>query len=75
MKERALDRDRLALTGMFVLFGLVIASFFPFFALFLDERGLDPSEIGVVIAAMAVARIATNPMWGSLAWDGEACCG
>src|SRR5262249_26450751 len=67
MKERALDRDRLSLTGMFVLFGLVIASFFPFFALFLSERGLDPSEIGVVIAAMAVARIATNAFWGSLA--------
>jgi PPP family 3-phenylpropionic acid transporter len=67
MRERLLERDRLALTGMFVLFGLVIASFFPFFALFLDERGLDPSEIGVVVAAMAAARIATNPVWGSLA--------
>ncbi len=62
-----MDRDRVALTGTFVLFGLVIASFFPFFALFLHDRGLDPSEIGVVVATMAVARIATNPVWGSLA--------
>jgi MFS transporter, PPP family, 3-phenylpropionic acid transporter len=60
-------RQELALTGTFVLFGLVIASFFPFFALFLDSRGLDPSEIGVVVAVMAIARIGSNPVWGSLA--------
>jgi PPP family 3-phenylpropionic acid transporter len=52
---------------MFVLFGLVIASFFPFFSLFLSSRGLSPSEVGLVIAAMAVLRIVTNPVWGNLA--------
>jgi MFS transporter, PPP family, 3-phenylpropionic acid transporter len=56
-----------ALAGTFVLFGLVIASFFPFFALFLSERGLSPSQIGVVVAVMAIARIGANPVWGSLA--------
>jgi PPP family 3-phenylpropionic acid transporter len=56
-----------AITGMFVLFGLVIASFFPFFALFLSGRGLSPSEIGLVVAAMAIVRIGANPIWGSLA--------
>jgi PPP family 3-phenylpropionic acid transporter len=56
-----------AVTGTFVLFGLVIASFFPFFALFLSERSLSPSDIGLVVAAMAVVRIGANPVWGSLA--------
>jgi PPP family 3-phenylpropionic acid transporter len=56
-----------AVTGTFVLFGLVIASFFPFFALFLSERSLSPSNIGLVVAAMAVVRIGANPIWGSLA--------
>jgi PPP family 3-phenylpropionic acid transporter len=55
------------LVGLFVLFGFVISSFFPFFSLFLSSRSLSPSEIGVVIAAMAVMRIVANPIWGSLA--------
>jgi PPP family 3-phenylpropionic acid transporter len=49
-----------------VLFGVVIAAFFPFIALFLDDRGLTAGQIGVVIAAMAVARIASSPVWGHL---------
>jgi PPP family 3-phenylpropionic acid transporter len=60
-------RPTIALRGTFVLFGFVIASFFPFFALFLSDRGLSPADVGVVIAAMAVARIIANPIWGSLA--------
>jgi PPP family 3-phenylpropionic acid transporter len=52
---------------VFVLFGVAVAAFFPFLALFLDERGLSPGQIGVVIAGMAVARIVTNPVWGHLA--------
>jgi len=52
---------------LFVLFGVAVASFFPFLALFLDDRGLGPGSIGIVIAAMALARIAANPVWGHIA--------
>jgi MFS transporter, PPP family, 3-phenylpropionic acid transporter len=45
----------------------VIAAFFPFLALYLDGKGLSESGIGLVIAAMAVARIVSNPLWGHLA--------
>jgi len=50
-----------------VLFGFVIASFFPFIALVLDGKGLSAGDIGLVLAAMAIARIAVNPAWGHLA--------
>ncbi|HEX9122856.1 MAG TPA: MFS transporter, partial [Actinomycetota bacterium] len=60
-------RPAVAIQVLFVLFGLVIASFFPFFAPFLEERGLSESEIGLVIAAMALARVLTNPVWGHVA--------
>jgi MFS transporter, PPP family, 3-phenylpropionic acid transporter len=52
---------------LFVLFGVVIASFFPFVTLFLDAKGLSAGDIGFVLAAMAIARIAVNPVWGHLA--------
>ena len=45
----------------------MIAAFFPFLALYLDDKGLSGSGIGLVIAAMAVARIVLNPVWGHLA--------
>ncbi len=53
--------------GLFLTFGFVIAAFFPFLALYLDGKGLSESGIGLVIAAMAVARIISNPLWGHLA--------
>ena len=58
---------RTSVQVLFVLFGVAVASFFPFLALFLDDRGLSPGEIGLVIAAMALARIAANPVWGHIA--------
>jgi MFS transporter, PPP family, 3-phenylpropionic acid transporter len=61
---RADIRPDAAVRGLFVTSGFVIAAFFPFLALFLDGKGLTESEIGVVIAAMAVARILLNPIWG-----------
>lgn len=51
---------------LFVLFGLAIAAFFPFFALFLNGRGLSAGRIGVVIATTAFARVLCNPVWGHL---------
>lgn len=56
-----------AVVGLFLSFGAMIAAFFPFFALFLSDKGLEPGEIGAVLAAMAAARIITNPLWGHLA--------
>jgi PPP family 3-phenylpropionic acid transporter len=56
-----------AVQVLFILFGIAIAAFFPFLALFLDERGLSPEQIGLVIAAMAAGRIAAGPVWGHLA--------
>lgn len=56
-----------AVVGLFLTFGAMIAAFFPFFALFLSDKGLEPGEIGAVLAAMAAARIITNPLWGHLA--------
>jgi len=53
-----------SLQVLFVLFGIAIAAFFPFFALFLNGRGLSAGQIGVVIATTAVARVLSNPVWG-----------
>lgn len=60
-------RPDAAVRGLFLTFGFVIAAFFPFLALYLDGKGLSESGIGLVIAAMAVARVALNPLWGHLA--------
>jgi MFS transporter, PPP family, 3-phenylpropionic acid transporter len=60
-------RPSVAVHGLFVVFGFVIAAFFPFLAIYLEGRGLDGGEIGLVIAAMALARIVFNPLWGHLA--------
>jgi len=56
-----------AIHGLFILFGVVIAAFFPFYTLFLKERGMTPQEIGLAIAVMALAPIVMNPVWGHLA--------
>ena len=57
----------MAVHGLFVVFGFVIAAFFPFFSIYLQGRGLSADEIGVVIAATALARIIGNPIWGHYA--------
>ncbi|HSD49711.1 MAG TPA: MFS transporter [Actinomycetota bacterium] len=57
----------MAIRGLFVVFGLGIAAFFPFVSLYLEGRGLRKDEIGLVIAVMAVARLVTNPLWGHVA--------
>jgi MFS transporter, PPP family, 3-phenylpropionic acid transporter len=60
-------RPDVAVHGLFVVFGFVIAAFFPFFAIYLHGRGLSADEIGVVIAVTALARIVGNPIWGHYA--------
>jgi PPP family 3-phenylpropionic acid transporter len=60
-------RPAVAVQVLFLLFGVVIAAFFPFVALFLDSRGLSTEQIGLVLASMAVARMLCSPLWGHLA--------
>jgi PPP family 3-phenylpropionic acid transporter len=67
MNRRGAPRPEVAVHGLFVVFGFVIAAFFPFFAIYLQGRGLAADEIGVVIAVTALARIVANPIWGHVA--------
>jgi len=67
LASRSKIRPAVAVQVLFILFGIAIAAFFPFLALFLSDRGLTPERIGVVIAAMALARMCTGPVWGHLA--------
>ena len=60
-------RPAIAVYGLFIVFGLVIAAFFPFLAIYLAGRGLSPDQIGLVIAAMAAARLLFLPVWGHVA--------
>jgi MFS transporter, PPP family, 3-phenylpropionic acid transporter len=60
-------RSAVSIQVLFVLFGVVVACFFPFFALFLKDRGLDEREIGLVVSVMAFARVILNPGMGHLA--------
>jgi PPP family 3-phenylpropionic acid transporter len=66
MRRRELE-PATAVHGLFLLFGVAVAAFFPFLALFLSDRGLPASRIGIVIAVMAAARIVTGPIWGHVA--------
>jgi MFS transporter, PPP family, 3-phenylpropionic acid transporter len=67
MVRRTSIRPDAAVRGLFLTSGFVIAAFFPFLSLYLEDKRLTESEIGYVIAAMALARIVLNPIWGHLA--------
>ena len=66
-RRRRAIRPAVAIQVLLVLFGLVIAAFFPFLSLFLDGKGLTAGQIGIVIAVMAMARLILSPLWGHLA--------
>jgi MFS transporter, PPP family, 3-phenylpropionic acid transporter len=53
--------------GLFIAFGFVISVFFPYRSIYLAQRGLSPSQIGIVIAIMAAAGAMAGPIWGHLA--------
>ena len=60
-------RDASAVQGVYLTVGVAVAAFFPFLALYLrDHHGLDESQIGVVLALTAAARMVANPFWGHL---------
>ena len=50
-----------------MVFGLVIAAFFPFLAIYLDARGITAGQIGLVILVMALGRVIFLPLWGHVA--------
>lgn len=56
-----------AVLGLFLLFGVIVASFFPFLSIYLEGRGFEPDEIGFLLSAMAAIRIVAMPVWGHLA--------
>jgi MFS transporter, PPP family, 3-phenylpropionic acid transporter len=60
--------DDVAIRGLFLTTGFAVAAFFPFLALYLrDFHGLDESQIGLVLACTALARMIANPVWGHMA--------
>jgi PPP family 3-phenylpropionic acid transporter len=56
-----------AVLGLFLIFGLIIASFFPFLSVYLKDRGFEPDQIGFLLGAMAAIRIVAMPVWGHVA--------
>src|SRR5919106_3002050 len=56
-----------AVLGLFLAFGLIVASFFPFLSVYLAGRGFDPGQIGLLLGAMAAVRIVAMPVWGHVA--------
>lgn len=54
------------LAVLFALIGVAIAALLPFLPLLLEDRGMAADRIGVVIAVMALARLAASPVWGHL---------
>ena len=56
-----------AVLGMFLCFGVIVASFFPFLSVYFEGRGFTPAEIGLLLSAMAAIRIVAMPMWGHVA--------
>src|SRR5918994_639084 len=56
-----------AVIGLFVIFGPIIASFFPFLSVYLQGRGFEPDQIGFLLGAMAAIRIVAMPVWGHVA--------
>jgi PPP family 3-phenylpropionic acid transporter len=56
-----------AILGLFLIFGVIVASFFPFLSVYLKGRGFEPDEIGFLLGAMAAVRIVAMPVWGHVA--------
>jgi MFS transporter, PPP family, 3-phenylpropionic acid transporter len=56
-----------AVLGLFLTFGLIVASFFPFLSIYFADRGFDPGQIGLLLGAMAAVRIVAMPIWGHVA--------
>jgi PPP family 3-phenylpropionic acid transporter len=73
MRARPSATPTVSIRVLFLLVGIALAAFFPFFALVLKSHGLDVQQIGLAIGVMALARIVANPIWGHAAdtWTGR----
>jgi PPP family 3-phenylpropionic acid transporter len=58
----AVDRR---LRWLYAFVWTAFSTFLPFFVLWLRDRGLSPSEIGVVLAISALAGVSAAPVWGN----------
>ncbi len=56
-----------AIRIIFVLGGVILATFYPFVSVILADRGFDAAQIGLVTAAGSLAFAASVPFWGHLA--------
>jgi PPP family 3-phenylpropionic acid transporter len=65
-RDRDAETDR-RLRRLFTLVWFVFSAFLPFFVLWLSDRGLSPSQIGVVLAAAALAAVIAAPFWSHAA--------
>jgi MFS transporter, PPP family, 3-phenylpropionic acid transporter len=65
-RDRGVGTDR-RLRRLFALAWMVFSTFLPFFVLWLSDRGLSPSRIGVVLAAVALAAVVAAPFWSHAA--------
>jgi len=61
------EGDLWPLRTLFLLSGAGGAALFPFFAPLLQERGLDPEQIGLVLGAASFAGAVATPLWSHLA--------
>jgi MFS transporter, PPP family, 3-phenylpropionic acid transporter len=55
------------LAGFYFFYFAYVGAFAPFFSLYLDDVGLSPLEIGVVMALPALTRVVAPHLWGWLA--------
>jgi PPP family 3-phenylpropionic acid transporter len=65
-RDRGVETDR-RLRRLFALAWMVFSTFLPFFVLWLSDRGLSPTQIGVVLAAVALAAVIAAPFWSHAA--------
>jgi MFS transporter, PPP family, 3-phenylpropionic acid transporter len=65
MSSRSIPAKRLA--GFYFWYFAAIGALIPYLGLYLQERGMTPAQIGVVLGLMAVTRIFAPYIWGSLA--------
>jgi PPP family 3-phenylpropionic acid transporter len=59
-----------ALPGFIILYAVLFSafgSFSPFLPAFLAERGLEPEQLGLVLAAATAVRLVSGPVAGRLA--------
>jgi PPP family 3-phenylpropionic acid transporter len=52
--------------GLFLVFGMAEAAIVPFLPLLLQDHGYSGSQIGLALAAMALAALLATPAWGHL---------